>query len=209
MRLIDKYNCILCKYNKYNKNGDSCFNHQEKDEYGYPVGECKSLSNIYYGTIIKFFPFKQIHDFRVERSWKKEEEYCNEMDKKYGDCTLENDDVKFIWGIKSYDDLSSADACLYTMNDIDITYDKKNKEYMLGIETAYTFKTYAAKCKYLRDCLQVFTKYMDDNGLNKDEPFRLFMSNPCTSMVADSIEELYTNFKIFVDGFCDQYSDAD
>lgn len=30
------------------------------------------------------------------------------------------------------------------------------------------------------------------------------MSNPCTSMVAGSIEELYTNFKIFVDGFCSQ-----
>lgn len=44
MRLIDKYNCILCKYNKYNKGVDSCFNHREKDEYGYPVGKCKSLS---------------------------------------------------------------------------------------------------------------------------------------------------------------------
>ena len=37
----------------------------------------------------------------------------------------------------------------------------------------------------------------------------LFMSNLCTSMVADSIEELYTNFKIFVDGFCDQDVDMD
>lgn len=126
------------------------------------------------------------------------------MDEKYGDCTLETDDIKFIWGVKSWDDLSGADACLYTMNDIDITYDKKKKEYMLGIETAYLFKTHAAECEYLRDCLRAFTNYMDDNGLNKEEPFRLFMNNPCTSMVADTIEELYTNFKIFVDGFCNQ-----
>lgn len=62
MKLFDKYNCILCKYRKYNKNGDSCFNHQEKDEYGYPINKCPSLSNIYYGTIIKYFPFKQIND---------------------------------------------------------------------------------------------------------------------------------------------------
>ena len=41
MNLFDKYNCILCKYNKYNKGNDSCFNHREKDKYGYPVGECK------------------------------------------------------------------------------------------------------------------------------------------------------------------------
>ena len=201
MNLFDKYNCILCKYNKYNKNGDNCCNHREKDEYGYPIGECKSLSNIYYGTLIKFFPFKQIDYFLTNRAWRKEEKYIKEMDKEYGDYTLETDDFKFIWGIKSYDDLSCADACLYTMNDIDIIYDKKKKEYILGIETAYLFKTYDDECKYLCDCLKAFTKYMDDNGLNKNEPFRLFMSNPCTSMIANSIEELYTNFKIFVNGY--------
>ena len=201
MNLFDKYNCILCKYNKYNKNGDNCYNHREKDEYGYPIGECKSLSNIYYETLIKFFPFKQIDYFLTNRAWRKEEKYIKEMDKEYGDYTLETDDLKFIWGIKSYDDLSCADACLYTMNDIDIIYDKKKKEYILGIETAYLFKTYNDECKYLSDCLKAFTKYMDDNGLNKNEPFRLFMNNPCTNMVANSIEELYTNFKIFVNGY--------
>lgn len=201
MNLFDKYNCILCKYNKYNKNGDNCYNHREKDEYDYPIGECKSLSNIYYGILIKFFPFKQIDYFLTNRAWRKEEKYIKEMDKEYGDYTLETDDFKFIWGIKSYDDLSCADACLYTMNDIDIIYDKKKKEYILGIETAYLFKTYNDECKYLSDCLKAFTKYMDDNGLNKNEPFRLFMNNPCTNMVANSIEELYTNFKIFVNGY--------
>lgn len=209
MSFIDKYNCILCKYNKYNKDGGNCFDHQEKDEYGYPVGECKSLSNIYHGTILKFFPFKQIYDFRIERAWRKEEKYNEEMDKKYGDCALENDDMKFIWGVKSWDDLSGHDACIYTMNDIDITYNKKKKEYMLGIETAYMFKTHAAECDYLRKCLDAFTKYMDDNGLEKNKPYVLFMSNPCTSMVAESIEELYVNFKIFVDGFCNQDVDMD
>lgn len=209
MRLIDKYNCILCKYNKYNKGDDSCFNHQEKDEYGYPIDECKSLSNIYYGTMIKFFPFKQIHNFRLERAYRKGEKYTKKMDEKYGDCSLETDDIKFIWGVKSWDCLNGTNANLYTMNDIDITYDKKKKEYMLGIETAYMFKTHAVECEYLRNCLNAFTKYMDDNRLNKDEPFRLFMSNPCTSMVADSIEELYTNFKIFVDGFYNQNTDMD
>ena len=201
MNLFDKYNCILCKYNKYNKNGDNCYNHREKDEYGYFINKCKSLSNIYYGTIIKFFPFKQIYDFRSERAWRKEEKYNKEMDEKYGDCTLETDDIKFIWGVKSFDDLSSSNACLYTMNDIDLTYDKQKREYMLGIETAYMFDSYDDECKYLSDCLKAFTKYMDDNGLNKNEPFRLFMSNPCTYMVANSIEELYTNFKIFVNGY--------
>ena len=131
------------------------------------------------------------------------------MDEKYGDCTLETDETKFIWGVKSWDDLTGKDACMWTINDIDITYDKKKKEYMLGIETAYMFKTHSSECKYLQDCLKAFTKYMDDNGLNKNEPFGLSMGNPCTSMVVNTIEELYTNFKIFVDGFCNQDIDMD
>ena len=118
-------------------------------------------------------------------------------------------DIKFIWGVKSWDDLTGADACLYTMNDIDIVYDKNRRVYMLGVETAYMFKSYGAECDYLRDCLRAFTKYMDDNGLSKNEPFRLWMSNPCTNMEAETIEELYTNFKIFVDGFCNLDMDAD
>lgn len=204
MSFINKYNCILCKYNKFNKDNDSCFNHQEKDENGYPVEECKSLSNIYHGKICKYFPFKQIDNLSYEIKWRMSEKQEEKMDKKYGNCSLENDDIKFVWGVKSWDDLTGQDACFYTMNDIDITYDKKKKEYMLGIETAYCFKNYADECKYLQDCLKAFTKYMDNNGLKKNESFRLFFSNPCTSMTAESIEELYTNFKIFVDGFCNQ-----
>lgn len=202
MWLFEKYNCILCKYNKYNKGDDSCFNHQEKDDYGYPIGKCNSLSNIYYGKIAKLFPFKQIDYFLTERAYKKEAKFIEEMDKKYGDYALETDDLKFIWGVKSWDDLCGADACMHTMNDIDIVYDKKEKMHMLGIETAYLFKNYNSECEYLKDCLRAFTKYMDDNGLNKNEPYRLFMNNPCTDMKAKTIEELYTNFKIFVNGFC-------
>lgn len=209
MNFIEKCNCILCKYNKYNKNGDSRFNHQEKDEYGYPIVECKSLSNVYYGTLIKYFPFKQIHNIRTEITYKKEEKYNKKMIKKYGDCSLENDDIKFIWGVKSFDNLSGSDANLYTMNDIGIVYDKKNSEYMLGVETAYLFDSFEAECNYLVDCLNAFTKYMDDNGLEKNRPYNLFFRDPCTPTTAKSIEELYTSFKIFVDGFCNRDIDTD
>ena len=116
----------------------------------------------------------------------------------------EDENLKFIWGVTSWDDLTGADANLYTMNDIHIIYDKNTKMYMLNVETAYIFETYGSECQYLQDCLKAFTKYMDDNGLNKNEPYRLLMSNLCTNMEAETIEELYTNFKIFVDGFCKQ-----
>lgn len=62
MNIVDKYNCIFCKYNKYNKDNDSCLNHREKDEYGYPMWKCKSLSNILW-NFNKLFQFKQIKYF--------------------------------------------------------------------------------------------------------------------------------------------------
>ena len=205
MGLLEKYSCIFCKYKKLNKNHDyACMESWEKDDSGYPVGKCNSLSNIYYGKIAEHFPFKQIDDWRTEKAYKKEEKYNEAMDEKYGDCNAETDDWKFIWGITSWDDLSGHEANMYTMNDIDIIYDKHKKEYILGVETAYIFKTYSSACSYLRMCLDAFSKYMNDNGLDKNKRYDLFMGNPCTSMVANSIEDLYTNFKIFVDGFCSQ-----
>ena len=193
MGLLEKYSCIFCKYKKLNKNHS-----------GYPIGKCNSLSNIYYGKIAEHFPFKQIDDWRTERTYKKEEKYNEAMDEKYGDCDAETDDWKFIWGITSWDDLSGHEANMYTMNDIDIIYDKQKTEYILGVETAYMFETYNSACSYLRMCLDAFSKYMDDNGLDKNKRYDLFMGNPCINMVANSIENLYTNFKIFVDGFCSQ-----
>lgn len=202
MNIIDKYNCILCKYNKYNRNGRTCWDYREKDEYGYPLGECNSLSNIYYGKIIKLFPFKQLDKIKTNIYWKISERNSQKLDKKYGDYVLENDEYKFIWGIKSYDDLSQSDANFFTMNDIYIVYNKKTQQYELDIETAYLFKDYEAECKYLKGLLSVFTNYMNENSLYTNKNFGLFMKNPSTSMVADNIEELYTNFKVFVNGYC-------
>ena len=141
MGLLEKYSCIFCKYRKLNKNHDyACMDSWEKDDSGYPIGKCNSLSNIYYGKIAEHFPFKQIDDWRTERTYKKEEKYNEAMDEKYGDCDAETD----------------------------------------------------------------FSNNMDDNGLDKYTRYDLFMGNPCINMVANSIENLYTNFKIFVDGFCSQ-----
>lgn len=113
--------------------------------------------------------------------------------------------LKHIWGVTSWDDLSGKDACIYTMNDIDITYDRKTKKYMLGIETAYMFKDKSAECNYLRGLLDAFTKFMDDNNYLKNKEFFLFFNNPILQTTADSIEELYTNFRIFVEGYCKVY----
>lgn len=173
--------CILCPYKKE----EDCYINHEK---------CYSLSNM--------FPFKQVRTLKWYIALKKEVKYNQKCDEKYGDSTLEDDDFKFIWGIKSWDDLCDCDANLYTMNDIDIWYDKERKLYILGVETAYDFPDYEAECNYLKKCLEAFGKYMDDYDMNKNKRRRLFFSNPQTNIEAETIEELYTEFRMFVNGYC-------
>ena len=199
---MDNYNlsdiswrCAKCK----NKYSDYCYNN------------CMTIHN-------KLFPswnnikycmpiIKHIVNLFNNIEIAREERYEEKMTKKYGDTAIENEDYKFIWGIKSADDLTGHSCNLYTMNDIDITYDKKNKVYYLGIETAYIFKNHQAECDYLKELLKGFTDYMDTNNLNKNKEFMLFMGNPCIDTTAKSIEELYTDFRIFVEGYCKIYEE--
>lgn len=89
------------------------------------------------------------------------------------------------------------------MNDIDIIYDKKKKVYYVEIETAYVFDAYEGECNYLKGLLKVFTRYMDENGLNESIRPMFYMSNPIIDNSAKNIEELYRNFKMFVIGYCE------
>ena len=128
--------------------------------------------------------------------------YSDYIDDEYNEGSL-----KFIWGAKSWDDLSSNNANLHTMNDIDIVYDRDTKKYLLGIETAYMFDENRKEneCRYLKQLLNTFTRFMDDNNYSKDYDICLFMKDTSTSTTADSIEELYANYKIYVDGYCNFY----
>jgi hypothetical protein len=157
----------------------------------------KIFNDIYYrlcGLYYQFCDWKHIRKYKIKYPDYIEDEY------NYGD-------LKHIWGVKSWDDLSSKECNLYTMNDIDITYNRDTKEYYLGIETAYVFlgDRKQGECKYLRRLLDAFTKFMDDSGYSKNEDYCLFMANPSITTTAKSIEELYTNFRIFVEGFCKLY----
>ena len=189
------WKCIKCK----NKWSDYCYNDcTALNNKTYP-----SLSNIKYHLPI----IKHVVNLFDSLEIAKEEKNQEKANREYGNYMLEDDNLKFIWGMKSADDFTGCKCNLYTMNDIDITYDKKNKVYYLGIETAYIFKNHQAECDYLKGLLNGFTIYMDTNKLNKNEEFMLFMGNPCIDTTAKSIEELYTNFRIFVEGYCKIYEE--
>lgn len=111
-------------------------------------------------------------------------------------------DIKFIWGIKSHDDLTSGPANIYTMNDIDITYSRKTGLYSLGVETAYLFKEgKRGEAEYLDNLLNEFTKFMNENEYSIDESYTFFLRQPIINPFAETLPELYTQFRIFVEGY--------
>ena len=123
-----------------------------------------------------------------------------------GETAYDNGEYIFVWGIKSADNLGDHPACLYTINDIDIRYSRRNKNYVLGIETAYMFDSKDLEVAYLESLLDNFSRYMGESGLSTDEPYRFLMSAPQSPFEGETIQELYTNFKIFVNGYRYTYS---
>ena len=119
------------------------------------------------------------------------------------DDPYENEIMKFIWGVKSWDDLCESDACLYTMNDIELDYLKDTKKYLLSIETIFIFDKEEHKLSYLKYCLDEFEKFMVENGYNtevKPHWWNVFSDGMNTHF--DSIEECYAMFKLLVNGYC-------
>jgi len=80
---------------------------------------------------------------------------------------------------------------------------------MIGIETAYLFHDKKDESDYLKQLLNAFAQYMNDNNLNKNDTYCFFMCNPSLETKANTIEDLYTNFRIFVEGFYSVYGEKE
>ena len=186
-------NCLLCKF-KYDD--IKCFDAIQNRGY-----HCPSLSNIFYGKILKLPVIKQIYDIYYDCKLKQETtEFENNYINEY-----ETKDMKWIWGIRTCTDFSSSDASLYTMNDIDVIYFKNENKYSVGIETMYVFDNKQAEYNYLNDLLNKFTEFMKYNGYDTGIEFSLyevFTNGININSHFDSLEECYAAFKMFVNGFC-------
>ena len=184
--------CILCKYRKQ---PDKCVQMLHSDDW-----HCPTLSNIYYGKLVKWFPFNIFDKIQNKIQEKLNNKYYETFNE---DCT-ENEDFKFIFGIISYDDLTSDKPNLLTMNDFDVIYDKKKKKYFMSVETSYTFvEGVKGERKYLNLILDKFTEWMKDNnyGIERNVFYELFTEGYNINTEFDSIEVLYATFKCFVKGF--------
>ena len=135
--------------------------------------------------------------------------YCNYMKKKYPDWEdneYNRGAVKFVWGVKSVDSASCMHASFYTYNCIAIYYDRKTKKYILDIAPSPNFlDDYCYDVKYLTKLLDYFTVFMTMNNYDTDYHFDNFGLEPEIFAEADSIMELYTMFRIFVEGYSAVY----
>lgn len=138
----------------------------------------------------------------AERRYKKSIKKYKKKWPDYVDDEYNCGPYKFIWGVKSDDCLIAGDANIYTMNDIDIDFNRLTNQYELGVEMIYRFISIQDEIEYYRELLDKFTKYVNDNGLDVKQHCNPAFSGFGIQFKADTIEELYIQFKIFVIGYC-------
>ena len=101
----------------------------------------------------------------------------------------------YIWG-------NNPKGNLFSQDDICIIYNTKEEMFYLEIETAYAMSDLATWANYLKYTLKEFTTFMVNNGLAIDSPKELFMESPSIVFHNESIEALYTDFRLFTLAFC-------
>ncbi len=187
------FQCILCRNKKYNTND-------------YPYGcnsfdKCYSLNNL----MFKIPGFRKLYSLWLDWEWKRQERYYEKMEKKYGDYSLENDDVKFIFGVLGMWPEPSDKPNLFTMNDLDICYDKKKQTYDLGIELFIGFETPDGHRNHLNYLLEKFTDFMKSEGYDTDNckySWRdfFYVGEMSSGLSGKTLEEVYWKFKMMVLG---------
>lgn len=121
---------------------------------------------------------------------------------------IEDAERGFVWGLKSYDDLSKSEANNFTMNDIDITYHDNN--YYLSIEEIYLFDSEEDRIFYLNSLQQKLKDYVLSKGYSEKEITDLYECSSFshyypTAVMQDMVEmkattliDLYYKFTLFV-----------
>lgn len=135
----------------------------------------------------------------------------------YNEFKKTNDSInkrfKFIWGVPSDDDLDPNDLTIFSLTDFSIIYDIEEKKYFMSIETIYEFKNgREGEIAYLRYILEKFEKWLQDNNydINSIQPcyHTVFQKwGACDNTKYDSILELYSHFKIMVEGYTILYKE--
>lgn len=111
-----------------------------------------------------------------------------------------SDEWEFVWGVVSGDSVNNTPS-LYSLNDLDITFNKIEKKYYLSVETIYMFDNERAESLYIQDLYEQFTQYMYDRNLSVNKKLSLDDIFSGMELVADDLETLYAQFKFLVKGY--------
>lgn len=109
--------------------------------------------------------------------------------------------LKFVWGIRSDVHKTDTEASFYTYNNIAIYFDRKAKKYILDVSPSPYHSENWFDVKYLVELLEHFTVFMNSNQYNTNNRFDDFQLEPEVLTEADSVSQLYTMFRIFVEGY--------
>ena len=126
----------------------------------------------------------------------------------YDNIGFVDGDIEFIWGVKSVSDYTHEYACLGSMNDIDIIYDKESKLFHLNLLTHRVFeKDKKDEVRFLKRVLSEFTDYMKAEEYDTEYriPFAFNHINDIVTFSGEDLAELYAKFKLFVTGFVAMY----
>jgi hypothetical protein len=93
----------------------------------------------------------------------------------------------------------------YKTNDIEVVYRNSTKRYYLNLDTSWWFDTKKEEIEYLEELQQEFLKFLkqrpDAGETTKKFDYIFWMSNPGELFTAESIEELYVSYALFVAGY--------
>mgnify|MGYP003298430688 CR=1 FL=1 len=107
----------------------------------------------------------------------------------------------FIWGVKSLYDVSDGEPSGITMNDVSLWYSNTRHIYYLDVDTLTSFDSIDLKINFLERLRDAFKQYMAQNGLSTTDELDWEPSGGMLLLQSDKIEQVYTQFDIFVEGF--------
>jgi len=123
----------------------------------------------------------------------------------YNEDFTECDEMKHIFGVLSVCPQGATKANLVTMNDLEVTYMKKESKYMLGVETMLFFDDgRQGERNYLQFLLDRFTEFMIENNYDTSrelELYQVFTEGININSEFESLEDAYAAFKFFVRGY--------
>lgn len=127
----------------------------------------------------------------------------------FDETSDEESPYQFIWGVKSWDDLTDGPACEYSMNDIDITF--MDGQYVLSLEEIYEFQTEEDRIAYFEKLADIFKAWLiSEKGYDPEildnmskasflsEYYPTAVMSEVVTLRSSTLDDLYRKLNLFI-----------